>query len=64
MVIRVAEAYSQCARALQRSELWVAGDQSAGLPSVGQMLEEASRGEIDGAGYDRERAGRAHLGWW
>lgn len=64
MVIRVAEVYSQCARALQRSALWTAGDCSAGLPSVGQMLEEASKGEIDGADYDRARAGRAHLGWW
>lgn len=64
MVIRVAEVYSQCARALQCSDLWTAGDQSAGLPSVGQMLEEASKGEIDGAEYDRDRAGRAHLGWW
>jgi len=64
MVIRVAEVYSQCARALQRSALWTAGDQSAGLPSVGQMLQEASTGEIDGAAYDRDRAGRAHLGWW
>lgn len=64
IVIRVGEVYSQCARALQRSDLWTAGDQSAGLPSVGEMLEDASRGEIDGAAYDRERAGRAHLGWW
>jgi hypothetical protein len=64
MVIRVAEVYSQCARALQRSGLWTAGDCSAGLPTVGQMLEEASKGEIDGAGYDRDRVGRAHLGWW
>ena len=64
LVIRVAEVYSQCARALQRSELWTAGDCSAGLPSVGQMLQEAANGEIDGAAYDRDRAGRAHLGWW
>lgn len=64
LVIRVAEVYSQCARALQRSELWTAGDCSAGLPTVGQMLQEAANGEIDGAAYDRDRAGRAHLGWW
>ena len=64
MVIRVSEAYSQCARALQRSELWTGGDQSAGLPSVGTMLEQAAEGEIDGAAYDAERATRAHLGWW
>ena len=64
MVIRVAEVYSQCARALQRSDLWTAGDCSAGLPTVGQMMQEASQGEIVGASYDRDRAGRAHLGWW
>ncbi|QYZ69009.1 MSMEG_1061 family FMN-dependent PPOX-type flavoprotein [Neotabrizicola shimadae] len=64
IVIRVAEVYSQCARALQRSALWTSGDCSEGLPSVGQMLEEATRGDIDGAAYDAERATRAHLGWW
>ncbi|MCX7287743.1 MAG: pyridoxamine 5'-phosphate oxidase family protein, partial [Rhodobacterales bacterium] len=62
IVIRVAEVYSQCARALQRSDLWTCGDLSAGLPTVGRMLQEAANGEIDGAEYDRERATRAHLG--
>jgi PPOX class probable FMN-dependent enzyme len=64
IVIAVDEVYSQCARALSRSELWTVGDQSQGLPSVGTMLQEASAGGIDGAQYDRERATRAHLGWW
>ena len=64
IVIQISEVYSQCARALQRSELWTAGDQSDGLPTVGQMLQDASQGAIDGTQYDRERATRAHLGWW
>ena len=64
IVIQVAEVYSQCARALQRSALWTAGDQSHDLPSVGTMLAEASNGTIDGSDYDRDRATRAHLGWW
>lgn len=64
IVITIAEIYSQCARALQRSALWSAGDQSAGLPSVGQMLQDASAGAIDGVTYDAERATRAHLGMW
>ena len=64
IVIRVAEVYSQCARALQRSALWTSGDQSAGLPSVGDMLHDATNGEINGRDYDRDRATRAHLGWW
>ena len=64
IVIKVAEIYSQCARALQRSALWTSGDQSAGLPTVGQMLQDASNGAIDGDAYDTERATRAHLGMW
>lgn len=64
MVIRVAEVYSQCARALNRSDLWTGGDQSTGLPTMGQMMQEATQGDIDGADYDRDSAGRAHLGWW
>ncbi len=64
IAITVAEVYSQCARALQRSALWTAGDQSAGLPTVGQMLQDASSGTIDGAEYDTERSLRAHLGMW
>ncbi len=64
IVIAVDEVYSQCARALSRSELWTVGDQSQGLPSVGTMLQEATAGGIDGVQYDRDRATRSHLGWW
>jgi len=64
IVLRIAEVYSQCARALQRSSLWTAGDQSAGLPTAGQMLQDATSGAIDGTAYDNDRATRAHLGWW
>ena len=64
IIIALDEVYSQCARALQRSELWTAGDQSQGLPSAGQMLQDATEGAIDGGEYDRDRATRAHLGWW
>lgn len=64
IVIAVDEAYPQCAKALQRSDLWTSGDQSLGLPTVGQMLQDATKGDIVGADYDSERATRAHLGWW
>lgn len=64
IVIAVDEVYAQCARALQRSALWTAGDCSASLPSFGDMLEQATAGEINGADYDADRATRAHLGWW
>ena len=64
IVIQISEVYSQCARALQRAAIWTSGDQSAGLPTPGQMLQDASAGAIDGATYDTERATRAHLGMW
>lgn len=63
-VIAVAEVYSQCARALIRSALWTAGDQSAGLPSVGDMLREITEGGIDGTAYDADWPGRAARTMW
>jgi PPOX class probable FMN-dependent enzyme len=64
IVIRVSEVYSQCARALIRSELWTAGDQSRGLPSVGDMLREITEGRIDGVAYDSDWPTRAAQTLW
>ncbi len=63
IVIRIAEIYSQCARALIRSETWAGKDESAGLPSVGDMLAEAKDG-FDGAGYDANWGARAVDTMW
>lgn len=59
IVTRIAEVYSQCARALIRSALWTGGDQSHGLPTVGDMLREITEGRIDGRAYDADWPGRA-----
>lgn len=64
IVIAVAEVYSQCARALIRSNLWTSGDQSAGLPTVGDMLREVTGGQIDGTAYDADWPGRAAKTMW
>lgn len=64
IVITVAEIYPQCARAILRSELWQAGDQSAGLPTIGQMMAEATAGRTDSATYDAEWPGRAAKTMW
>ena len=64
IVIRIAEVYPQCARALIRSALWTSGDQSAGLPTVGDMLREITEGRIDGKAYDTEWPGRAAQTMW
>ncbi|MFV0475416.1 MAG: pyridoxamine 5'-phosphate oxidase family protein [Pikeienuella sp.] len=64
VVLEIAEVYSQCARALLRARLWSSGDESDGLPSVGEMLEEITKGGIDGAFYDSEWPGRAAQTMW
>jgi len=64
IVVEIAEVYAQCARALLRSELWSAGDCSAGLPTVGDIIEEMTKGGIDGAAYDAEWPGRAAKSMW
>ncbi len=63
IVVHIAEIYTQCARALLRSGLWT-GDQSDGLPSVGDILREMTDGRIDGAAYDAEWPGRASKTMW
>lgn len=64
ILIRVAEVYSQCARALLRSGLWSRGPDAEGLPTVGDMLREATDGTFDGDTYDREWAARAARTMW
>jgi len=64
IVITISEVYSQCARALMRAELWTSGDQSEGLPTVGDMLREMTEGAFDGTSYDAEWEGRAAKTMW
>lgn len=65
IVIEIAEIYTQCARAILRSGLWAGGgDQSADLPSVGDILREMTEGAFDGAGYDRDWPARAAKSMW
>lgn len=63
IVIRIGEIYAQCARATMRAGLWTRDD-SAGLPTVGQLLAEASDGEEGGARYDAEWPQRAAKTLW
>ena len=64
IVIRIAEIYSQCARAPMRSGLWTSNDESAHLPTVGELLAEASDGDEGGRTYDAQWAGRAKDTMW
>lgn len=64
IVISIHEIYSQCARALMRARIWSCGDESAALPSIGEILAEQSAGELDGAQYDADWAPRAAKTMW
>jgi PPOX class probable FMN-dependent enzyme len=60
ILISVEEAFTQCPKALIRSELWDPQsqlDDAGGLPSGGEVLRSLHP-DFDAAGYDRERAGR------
>ncbi|MBV1903518.1 MAG: pyridoxamine 5'-phosphate oxidase family protein [Marinosulfonomonas sp.] len=64
VVLKIEEVYFQCGRALVRSELWTAGDQSEGLPTAGQFLAAVTDGAIGGAAYDGEWDERAKKTLW
>jgi len=68
IVVHVAEVYSQCARALMRAGTWAAGDESADLPTVGDMLAQIEAGfdgpAFDGKEYDATWGARAAKTMW
>lgn len=64
IVIAIEEIYSQCARALMRSRTWSGENDSAGLPSMGDILREQTKGGIDGESYDAEWMSRAQKTMW
>lgn len=63
IVITVTEVYTQCAKALMRSDLWNRND-AEGLPTVGQILADMSNGELGGADYDANYADYAKPRMW
>lgn len=63
IVIKIGEIYTQCARALMRSQLW-SRDDAEGLPSVGDILREMTDGAFDGASYDAAWEPRARETLW
>ncbi|MGH3265183.1 MAG: hypothetical protein ACRDNS_24680, partial [Trebonia sp.] len=60
LLVSIEEAYTHCAKALIRSDLWNADRQieRAELPSSGAILRSLSTPEFDAERYDRERAQR------
>ena len=56
VTITIERVYFQCQKALVRGRLWDGDAQISRkeLPTAGQMLEQVTGGELDGAHYDRE----------
>ena len=63
IVIKVVEIYSQCSRALMRSGLW-SQTRPADLPTAGDLLKEASQGDLGGPQYDSDQAKRSQNNLW
>ena len=60
ILVAIEEAYTQCSKALIRSELWNPArfiDRSV-LPTNGQIHEVLCEGDFDGKKHDEERAAR------
>lgn len=64
IIVKIAEVYSQCARAVMRAGLWSDGDLSDGLPTFGEMLKEITDGAFDGESYDQAWGARAKETMW
>lgn len=63
IVIHITEVYFQCAKAIMRAGLWLRGDESAALPTAGEMIREADAG-FDAQGYDATYPEQAKERMW
>ena len=63
IVIKVVEIYSQCSRALMRSGLW-SQTRPADLPTAGDLLKEASQGDLGDPQYHSDQAKRSQNTLW
>jgi PPOX class probable FMN-dependent enzyme len=64
IVIKIGEIYTQCARAIMRAGLWTRGNESAALPTVGEILAAMPDGEEGGKAYDDAWGARAAETMW
>ena len=64
IIIQIAEVYTQCARALMRSDLWNGLEKARGLPSAGEILAEMTDGAEGGVPYDAAWGARAAKTMW
>ena len=63
IIARVEEAYFQCAKAIMRSGLWSAGDESKSVPTAGEFVRERHE-DFDAEAYDEGYAEYAKDRMW
>ena len=63
ILIRLAEVYAQCSRAVMRSGIWTRDD-AAGLPTLGDILADVTAGEMGGGDYDADWEKRSWAALW
>lgn len=63
ILIHIQEVYSQCAKALMRSNLWNA-EENPNLPTVGTIMAEMTEGREGGEEYDRHYEERSRERMW
>lgn len=51
IVVTIGEMYFQCAKAIMRSKIWNGEDESAKVPSAGDLIKEM-KADFDGRAYD------------
>ncbi len=63
LIIDVAEVYTQCAKAIIRSDLWNRDD-AGSVPTTGEILADMTDGAEGGADYDATYVARARPRLW
>lgn len=63
IVVEIAEVYAQCPKALMRSGLWQRDDAGT-VPTLGDIMSEMTRGEIEAGAWDRDYPERARTTLW
>ena len=66
IIVKVEAAYTQCARAILRSNLWDASKfvEKEAIPTIGEMLEAVTKGKIIATDYDTAWPARAKASMW
>ena len=66
IIIKVEAAYTQCARAILRSNLWDASKhvEKSDVPTIGEMLETVTQGKINAEEYNSNWPLRAKTSMW